>query len=122
MSNTEKTLSIIKPDAVERNLDGEIKKIFIDKGFKMIAIQQKGKGKADAVFQAFEKATNDVLIILDGDLTVPPEDIPKFWNKISNGDLIEYIQNNVSKVAFSQNREQDPGMSGDKDKILFSYK
>ena len=43
-------------------------------------------------------------------------------NKISNGELITYIQNNVSKVAFSQNREQDPGMSGDKDKILFSYK
>ena len=42
-------------------------------------------------------------------------------NKISNGELIAYIQNNVSKVAFSQNREQDPGMSGDKDKILFSY-
>ncbi|MDA9222254.1 caspase family protein [Candidatus Pelagibacter sp.] len=43
-------------------------------------------------------------------------------NKISNGELIAYIQNNVSKVAFSQNREQDPGMSGDKDKILFTYK
>ena len=42
-------------------------------------------------------------------------------NKISNGELISYIQNNVSKVAFSQNREQDPGMLGDKDKILFNY-
>ena len=36
MSNTEKTLSIIKPDAVERNLEDEIKKIFIDNGFKII--------------------------------------------------------------------------------------
>ena len=43
-------------------------------------------------------------------------------NKISNGELIAYVQENVSKVAFSQNREQDPNMSGDKDKILFSYK
>ena len=33
---TEKTLSIIKPDAVERNLDGEIKKIFQDNGFKIL--------------------------------------------------------------------------------------
>jgi nucleoside diphosphate kinase len=33
MSNLEKTLSIIKPDAVERNLDDEIKEIFIRKGF-----------------------------------------------------------------------------------------
>ena len=36
MSNIEKTLSIIKPDAVERNLEDEIKKIFIENGFKII--------------------------------------------------------------------------------------
>ena len=36
MSNLQKTLSIIKPDAVERNLDNEIKKIFQNKGFKII--------------------------------------------------------------------------------------
>ena len=36
MSNTEQTLSIIKPDAVERNLDREIKEIFTYKGFKII--------------------------------------------------------------------------------------
>ena len=35
MNNIEKTLSIIKPDAVERNLEDEIKKIFIDNGFKI---------------------------------------------------------------------------------------
>jgi len=36
MSNIEKTLSIIKPDAVERNLDNEIRQLFINKGFKII--------------------------------------------------------------------------------------
>ena len=36
MSNTEQTLSIIKPDAVERNLDNEIKDMFTNKGFKII--------------------------------------------------------------------------------------
>ena len=36
MSNTEQTLSIIKPDAVERNLDNEIKEIFKNNGFKII--------------------------------------------------------------------------------------
>ena len=36
MSNTEKTLSIIKPDAVERNLDNEIKEIFKNKGFTIL--------------------------------------------------------------------------------------
>ena len=35
MSNIEQTLSIIKPDAVERNLDNEIKEMFKDKGFKI---------------------------------------------------------------------------------------
>ena len=35
MSNTEQTLSIIKPDAVERNLDNEIKQIFIKNGFNI---------------------------------------------------------------------------------------
>ena len=33
MSNIEQTLSIIKPDAVERNLDNEIKEIYKNKGF-----------------------------------------------------------------------------------------
>ena len=36
MSNIEQTLSVIKPDAVERNLDNEIKEMFTDKGFKII--------------------------------------------------------------------------------------
>ena len=36
MSNLEQTLSIIKPDAVERNLDNEIKEIFKTNGFKII--------------------------------------------------------------------------------------
>ena len=35
MSNTEQTLSIIKPDAVERNLDNEIKEMFKNKGFNI---------------------------------------------------------------------------------------
>tara|TARA_Y100000591_G_scaffold282966_1_gene263658 strand:- start:117 stop:527 length:411 start_codon:yes stop_codon:yes gene_type:complete len=36
MSDIEQTLSIIKPDAVERDLDNEIKNIFLKKGFKII--------------------------------------------------------------------------------------
>jgi len=36
MSNIEQTLSIIKPDAVERNLDNEIKEMFKNKGFSII--------------------------------------------------------------------------------------
>ena len=36
MSNTEQTLSIIKPDAVERNLDNEIKEMFKNNGFSIV--------------------------------------------------------------------------------------
>ena len=36
MSNLEQTLSIVKPDAVERNLDNEIKEMFKSKGFKIL--------------------------------------------------------------------------------------
>ena len=36
MSNIEKTLSIIKPDGVERNLDGQIKEMFLNNGFKIV--------------------------------------------------------------------------------------
>ena len=36
MSNVKQTLSTIKPDAVERNLDGQIKEEFLNNGFKII--------------------------------------------------------------------------------------
>ena len=48
MSNTEQTLSIIKPDAVERNLDNEIKEMFINKGFKVIKDKKIQIAKAEA--------------------------------------------------------------------------
>ena len=48
MSNTEQTLSIIKPDAVERNLDNEIKEMFTNKGFKIIKDKKIHIAKAEA--------------------------------------------------------------------------
>jgi SAM-dependent methyltransferase len=47
--------------------------------------QQTGKGKADAVHLGFSKARGDVFMILDADLTVPPEQLPKFYQVISTG-------------------------------------
>jgi SAM-dependent methyltransferase len=49
------------------------------------AIKQPGKGKADAVFAAFDVARGDVLMILDADLTMPPEQLPKFWQAVASG-------------------------------------
>lgn len=51
---------------------------------------QDGKGKGDAVRKGFAMANGDILMILDGDLTVPPEDLPKFYNAIATGKG-EYI-------------------------------
>ena len=48
MSNIEQTLSIIKPDAVERNLDNEIKEMFTNKGFKIIKDKKMQITKAEA--------------------------------------------------------------------------
>lgn len=46
---------------------------------------QDGKGKGDAVRKGFDHASKDILMILDGDLTTPPEDMPKFYEAIVNG-------------------------------------
>ncbi len=56
MSNTEKTLSIIKPDAVERNLDNEIKEIFKSKGFKIVKDKkiQIAKSEAEQFYKVHE--------------------------------------------------------------------
>jgi SAM-dependent methyltransferase len=48
-------------------------------------VQQKGKGKADAVRAGFDTARGDILMILDADLTTPPEDLPKFYEAITRG-------------------------------------
>ena len=47
--------------------------------------QQSGKGKGDAVRQGFNMAKGDVLIILDSDLTVKPEDLVYFFEAIASG-------------------------------------
>ena len=56
MSNREQTLSIIKPDAVERNLDNEIKQLFINKGFKIVKEKkiQLEKSEAEKFYKIHE--------------------------------------------------------------------
>lgn len=46
---------------------------------------QRGKGKGDAVRAGFAAAKNDVLMILDGDISVLPEDLPKFYRALTSG-------------------------------------
>ncbi len=47
--------------------------------------RQTGIGKGDAVRLGFEKATGDILMILDADLTVSPEDLPRFYEVLISG-------------------------------------
>lgn len=52
---------------------------------KIKIMQQTGKGKGDAVRLGFAAATGDILMILDADLTMPPEELPKFYAVLASG-------------------------------------
>jgi len=64
--------------------------------------QQTGKGKGDAVRKGFGMATGDILMILDADLTMPPEELPKFYNAIAGykGDFI-----NGSRLVYAMDEK-----------------
>jgi ubiquinone/menaquinone biosynthesis C-methylase UbiE len=47
--------------------------------------KQPGKGKGDAVRTGFDRASGEILMILDADLTVPPEDLPRFYDAVRSG-------------------------------------
>jgi hypothetical protein len=51
----------------------------------IIIAQQDGKGKGDAVRKGFSMATKDILMILDADISVPPEDLTRFYKAICTG-------------------------------------
>ena len=63
---------------------------------------QDGTGKGDAVRRGFAQATGDILMILDADLTVPPEDLPKFYDAIASGKG-EFI--NGSRLVYPMEHE-----------------
>ena len=48
-------------------------------------LRQRGEGKGDAVREGFARASGDVLMILDADLTVAPEDLPRFYDALVSG-------------------------------------
>src|SRR5260370_14162395 len=63
---------------------------------------QDGRGKGDAVRKGFQMASGDILMILDADLTVAPEDLPKFHDAIRSrkGEFI-----NGSRLVYAMERE-----------------
>jgi glycosyltransferase involved in cell wall biosynthesis len=63
---------------------------------------QTGIGKANAVRVGFEKASGDILVILDGDLTVAPEDLPKFYDALAS-NRGEFI--NGSRLVYPMEKQ-----------------
>jgi ubiquinone/menaquinone biosynthesis C-methylase UbiE len=65
-------------------------------------VVQDGKGKGDAVRKGFDLAKNDILMILDADLTVPPEQLTKFYDAIVSGKG-EFI--NGTRLVYPMEKE-----------------
>lgn len=72
-----------------------------ERSIKLIA-QGPGRGKGDAVRKGFAAATGDILMILDADLTVAPEELPKFYNALVSGTG-EFIHG--SRLVYPMERE-----------------
>lgn len=66
------------------------------------AFKQPGQGKGDAVREGFARASKDILMILDADLTVPPKDLPKFYQALVSGKG-EFI--NGSRLVYPMEKE-----------------
>jgi len=73
---------------------------FPDRKSKLL--KQTGKGKGDAVRKGFSSSSGDVLMILDADLTVPPEDLPRFYEALSSGKG-EFI--NGTRLVYPMEKE-----------------
>lgn len=99
-------------ESIERNYQGP---------FTIKTFQQTGKGKADAVRLGFARAVGDVLMILDADLTVPPEDLPHFFEAIASGQG-EFI--NGSRLLYPRSKQAMPWLNTLANKtfaLMFSF-
>lgn len=82
----------------------EIKRVAnkLGKTRRIVFGKQDGKGKGDAVRKGFDMATGDILTIYDADMTVPAEDMRKFYNAIAEnkGDFI-----NGSRLVYPMQKQ-----------------
>jgi SAM-dependent methyltransferase len=81
----------------------EIQKVKANHPEKRIRIlQQTGKGKGNAVREGFAVAEGEILMILDADLTMPPEELPKFYEAIV-GNRCEFA--NGSRLVYPMDKQ-----------------
>ena len=88
-------------DAIEREMAAH-------PGTSSRLFRQTGIGKADAVRLGFAEAKGDVLMILDADLTVPPEDLPRFYEALRDGKG-EFI--NGVRLVYPMEKEAMQGLN-----------
>jgi hypothetical protein len=89
--------------------------------FNIRAFRQSGQGKKDAVWQGFEMATGDVLIILDADLTVQTKELVYFFKAIADGTC-EFA--NGCRLTYPLSQSAMPWLNGFANRIfafLLSY-
>jgi SAM-dependent methyltransferase len=87
-------LIIVEGHSKDNTYEAAEREIARRPGYPAKLFRQTGKGKGDAVRLGFAKATGDVLMILDADLTVMPEDLPRFYEawQAGRGDFINGVR------------------------------
>lgn len=88
-NSTDNTWEVIQQESILRNES--------EYPFAVKALQQPGKGKGDAVRAGFGEASGDIFIILDADISVPPEELPRFIECLTSGKA-EFV--NGSRLVY----------------------
>ncbi len=78
-------------------------------------LKQSGIGKGNAVREGFSAASGDILMILDADLTVPPEDLPRFYEALvsGKGELINGV-----RLVYPMEKRAMPSRNATMEKLM----
>ncbi len=99
---THQEIIFVDGDSPDGTMDEIRKQIAAHPQLDIKAYMQDGKGKGDAVRKGFGLAEGEILMILDADLTVPPEDLPKFYEALVSGKG-EFI--NGTRLVYPMEKE-----------------
>jgi SAM-dependent methyltransferase len=87
-------LILVEGHSADRTWEAAEHELALRPGYPARLFRQPGKGKGDAVRLGFAEARGDLLMILDADLTVMPEDLPRFYEawRSGRGDFINGVR------------------------------
>jgi glycosyltransferase involved in cell wall biosynthesis len=103
--STEQEIVFVEGNSTDdtwKTLEQSLKNLPPDFPYSTRLLKQPGTGKGDAVRIGFEKSTGEILMILDADLTVPPDELPTFYNALVD-DKAEFA--NGSRLVYPQEKE-----------------